>query len=287
MNPAARIIQIADIMNRLGNRLGDKHFDLNQQFHNLVWMGDLNYRLESTKLRHLHDDYDTFRLDQKMGNAWVGFKEPKKADNFFPTYVHDEIEMIRVDWPRKVYRTLYKEPIYKGRSVKERCPGWCDRIIYSQLSFSDAKKDMYDPVVANDKTNMKYVYEAVHKVQGCDISDHAPVFGVYSLTSRMYIPVQVFNTTVVNDENCNDSELLSSLKNKSLDSITETKVLDTCYNECTTSPEIPPKIPKIPQGVELPFGRHVCFIIFFLQKSRIFFFFGKKILYLTNFFFFW
>ena len=34
------------------------------------------------------------------------------------------------DWPRAVYHTMFREPIYKGGRVKERVPGWCDRILF-------------------------------------------------------------------------------------------------------------------------------------------------------------
>jgi len=43
------------------------------------------------------------------------------------------------DWVSQVYRTRYKEQIYKGGKVKERTPGYCDRILFCSLPDAAAR----------------------------------------------------------------------------------------------------------------------------------------------------
>ena len=81
-------------------------------------------------------------LDQQEYDLWHGFYEPPKAEDFYPTYKKHErpdppIDFSQPDWPYHCYRTLYKEPQYKGGKWKERVPGWCDRILLRHMKPLD------------------------------------------------------------------------------------------------------------------------------------------------------
>lgn len=106
-----------------------------------------------------------FVRDQAEFDLFHGFYEPDKADDFYPTYKKFErygacpeacassvwlvfsmgftcspnppVDYSQPDWPDKCYRTLYKEPQYKGGKWKERVPGWCDRILLRHMQPHD------------------------------------------------------------------------------------------------------------------------------------------------------
>eukprot|EP00941_MAST-03F_sp_MAST-3F-sp1_P003386 g3386.t1 len=220
-NREGRSEQVSDIIEELGNELGCKNFDLTSQFHNIVWMGDLNYRLEGVScsdvlkgiggkeedLRNLRERYDSLLDDIKIGKAFVKFIEPKMSEGFFPTYKMFEgrfnfdssnggdWKKILSDssWPSKLYRTKYKEPIYKGGLVKERCPSWCDRILTSALTQQKPSSNFFVAKLTPEKMpghNTDF-YKAMHVKENLDISDHAPVFACFSLKSRPFVPVAV------------------------------------------------------------------------------------------------
>ncbi|KAK1933708.1 hypothetical protein P3T76_011922 [Phytophthora citrophthora] len=70
------------------------------------------------------------------------FREPAKWPTFYPTYkkikcrsklpLSGSVTGTGQDtrWAQHVYQTEYREPFYKGGRVRERVPGWCDRILF-------------------------------------------------------------------------------------------------------------------------------------------------------------
>jgi hypothetical protein len=126
--------------------LGEKGMDCMNQFHHLIWMGDLNYRLDFTELfgeeaataktppPELFDEIqklvDTKALgpllasDQlvrarERGDAWVGFQEGDICHE--PTF--------------KVKRAVGFE--YN----KQRSPAYCDRILWRSLPGVEARQE--------------------------------------------------------------------------------------------------------------------------------------------------
>ncbi|RHY04896.1 hypothetical protein DYB25_003168 [Aphanomyces astaci] len=138
-NDTYRRDQIRLLNTNLGKVMGHPYFDLTQQFHHVVWMGDLNYRivkmdatevcrlLTEDRIEELHDRGDGLLNDRKQG-IFEGFKEPDKFHNFYPTYkkfpLRGHVDMDDPRWPERVYRVLYKEPFYKGNvdgTILYRC----------------------------------------------------------------------------------------------------------------------------------------------------------------------
>ncbi|EQC30389.1 hypothetical protein SDRG_11965 [Saprolegnia diclina VS20] len=189
-NDTYRREQIRILNTQLGKVMGHPSFDLTEQFHHVVWMGDLNYRivnmdasdvlrlLSANKIDELHERGDGLLNDRKHG-IFEGFIEPRKFPDFFPTYkkfpLRGAVDMTMPDWPERVYRTLYKEPFYKGGQVKKRVPGWCDRI----LVYSTPIRNSY---LAAEKVESPFApaklidnYKSINDGIGMDISDHSPV----------------------------------------------------------------------------------------------------------------
>ncbi|OQR92803.1 hypothetical protein ACHHYP_03187 [Achlya hypogyna] len=189
-NDTYRREQIRILNTQLGKVMGHPYFDLTEQFHHVVWMGDLNYRivnmdasdvlrlLSANKIDELHERGDGLLNDRKHG-IFDGFIEPRKFPDFYPTYkkfpLRGAVDTSVPDWPERVYRTLYKEPFYKGGQVKKRVPGWCDRI----LVYSTPIRNSY---LAAEKVESPFApgklidnYKSINDGMGMDISDHSPV----------------------------------------------------------------------------------------------------------------
>lgn len=114
--------------------------DMLNQFHHVIWMGDLNYRLdfgdqgdketpspetfaalvaeiEAGRLPELYRDCDQLRRELAEGRAFAGFTDLQPA--FKPTF--------------KVERN---QPLtYKS----QRSPAWCDRVLYRSLPGFQAR----------------------------------------------------------------------------------------------------------------------------------------------------
>ncbi|EEY58820.1 uncharacterized protein PITG_11794 [Phytophthora infestans T30-4] len=126
----------------------------------VVWMGDFNYRIQvlegsevlhyltAGRLQELHDHYDSMTEDLKHVPGLKSFREPAKWPTFYPTY-KKVASRSRLPlsgsttgtgrdtrWAQHVYQTTYREPFYKGGRVRERVPGWCDRILYCSRADS-------------------------------------------------------------------------------------------------------------------------------------------------------
>ncbi|KAA0164995.1 hypothetical protein FNF28_03618 [Cafeteria roenbergensis] len=142
----ARLVQYRDVCKSLGAKLGNSFFQLNEQFHHVVFMGDFNYRCERiggeealalirrgaahSRLLPLHDSMLRHRAET---GAWDGYDEPPMAPTLWPTYKKYEQRPLTdttVDgWAAGVYRIKFREPVYKGGRVMDRVPGWCDRVL--------------------------------------------------------------------------------------------------------------------------------------------------------------
>merc|ERR1712157_371349 len=92
--------------------------------------------------------------------------------DFYPTYKKFEsrepIDMNQPNWPELTYRVQHKQPFYKGGSIKERVPSWCDRIL--TYTHQDTLSKLI-PHSIHDYHN----YRSINTGVGMDISDHSPV----------------------------------------------------------------------------------------------------------------
>eukprot|EP01034_Spumella_vulgaris_P021629 gene21629-27668_t len=146
----------------LGAQLGETGYHLQEQFHHVIWFGDLNYRLvdtsgnrmpvdTATKLledgrlfRTLFETHDQLNQEKKNQLVFFGFREPTPFPNFYPSYKKLEnrapVDYTKPSWVKNTYRTHYKEPFYKGGKLKERTPGFTDRVLYH--SMADLVEDL-------------------------------------------------------------------------------------------------------------------------------------------------
>ena len=139
--------QYRELVVGLGEKLGIAKLDLQSQFHHIIWTGDLNYRCversgepmaseralaflqrgNNFELFSEHDQLTQERQAQEVFGTQIGWTEPTPHPCFFPTYKkrekREKTDYSDPEWARTVYRTRYKEPIYKGGNVKERTPG--------------------------------------------------------------------------------------------------------------------------------------------------------------------
>lgn len=198
-NDSYRREQIRNLNANLGKVMGHANFDLTEQFHHVVWMGDMNYRivhldpdivlhmLEEGRNTELHDKFDGLLNDRRNGGVFDGFTEPNKFPDFYPTYKkfpkRGRVIYQSPSWSRLVYRVLYKEPFYKGGKVKKRVPGWCDRILIHSLLVSDSKL-MPEKVLSPFDEPQTWIdnYRSVNDGDGMDVSDHSPVYATFTLS---------------------------------------------------------------------------------------------------------
>ena len=236
MKRDTRRLQYKELIGALGEKLGEAGFGFTSQFHHVVWAGDLNYRcvelggepmpadkaialLSAGSNGALFEDHDQLNQERRAGEVFAGFCEPAPDPHFFPTYKKVEgrdrfeapVDYGLPDWPNRVYRTKYKEPIYKGGNVKERCPGYTDRILFHSLP--DAAPRLVPerrPLVLTDaaptapsrrpsaleagtaaseegggETSTIALecdnYRSVNEGPGMSVSDHSPVFATFLL----------------------------------------------------------------------------------------------------------
>jgi hypothetical protein len=147
-------------------KLGNKDIDINNQFHYMFWLGDLNYRLEapretvldlikSTDLERLLA-LDQLFLWKHRGEVFHGFEEHTIA--FMPTYRFD----------RSIFDQQGKR-IYSEE--KMRVPSWTDRVLWRGLPNCPIEVMKYD---------------AVHSVA---TSDHSPIFCTFCVSARLTVPM--------------------------------------------------------------------------------------------------
>lgn len=205
-----RAQQYRDLVERFGRKLGGRGFQLNEQFHHVVWMGDMNYKchtisaneavtmLETGRRAEMFDKYDGMNKEKRDTGIYYNYLEPIMAPDFYPTYKkvegrgnieHDEEDP---SWVRRVYVTEFKEPFYKGGRIVERVPGWCDRIQYhsirsraGQLVPELLDDDGLGAVEAGSDGGPATAAGAMHNYHSVntelDGSDHSPVFCTWSL----------------------------------------------------------------------------------------------------------
>jgi len=191
---AERVDQYRKVVDGLGNTLGNKFFQLNSQFHHILWMGDMNYRLMDIEIdkavsllsagnfKELHDKHDELACELGRGNIFVGYEEPKKDfdGGFCPSYKKDVARECEdhtdPDWVSKTYLVDFKQQWYKGGRVKVRIPAWCDRMLVHSLE--DRKGDMTPERVSAAADN----YNAINDV--LLTSDHSPVYCYYTLAVK-------------------------------------------------------------------------------------------------------
>lgn len=201
-NDTYRREQVRNLNANLGKVMGHYSFDLTEQFHHVVWMGDMNYRivhLDPQMVLHmlaegrnleLHDKFDGLLNDRRASGIFDGFTEPNKFPDFYPTYKklpkRGFVNETLPSWPTLVYRVLYKEPFYKGGKVKKRVPGWCDRILVHSLLVSDSKlvPEKVESPFDGDGRDVEWIdnYRSVNHGHGMDVSDHSPVFATFLLS---------------------------------------------------------------------------------------------------------
>ena len=189
-----RRAQYQEIVDRLGSKLGGRGFGLNESFHHIVWMGDLNTHCKGVSAadavelirtgRHLQLllSHDELLMEKEAGTSFWEYEEPLMAPRFFPTYKklpgRGIVDTRDPDWVSSVYCTAYKEPFYKGGRVQERVPSWTDRIQYHSLPdrWGELLPESLD---ASRPDASPHNYHAIN--DALDTSDHSPIFATFSL----------------------------------------------------------------------------------------------------------
>lgn len=167
----------------------------------VIWMGDFNYRLQHVsstqvvqlltagRVQEVHA-YDSMTRDLQHVPGLRSFREPVKWPTFYPTYkkvpYRSRLPLSgsitgtgkSTRWTQHVYKTQYREPLYKGGRVRERVPGWCDRILFCSREAGGynglevEQVPWMDPSVPRDPV-MRDNYRALNdELRG---SDHSPV----------------------------------------------------------------------------------------------------------------
>jgi len=185
--------------------LGDKHFSIISQVHHVVVFGDLNYRITEVTADQVLKEitkaaspmsvwkYDTMRKDIVKGLAFSGFREPRPREDFLPTYkkkTRRRVEIKKYDsgkldvkksnkWLFDVYRTKYKEPMYKGGAIHERIPSFTDRVIVYSLPTLRRKDDLSFEKDSAPYQFQKFKYPNADNygcIYGLAFSDHTPIY---------------------------------------------------------------------------------------------------------------
>jgi hypothetical protein len=151
--------QIRELIINLGSKSGEKGWNLNEQFHHILWCGDLNYRLvdstgnlipeesscqmlEDNLSLTLFDKHDELNQEKRNKFIFYGFREPTPAPDFFPSYKkisnRQKQDYSKKDWVKKTYQTAKKDNFWNQE--KKSCLGYSDRILYHSLV--DLAKDL-------------------------------------------------------------------------------------------------------------------------------------------------
>jgi hypothetical protein len=214
----ARKQQYRDLSEKISGLLCAPGLEMTTQFHHVVWVGDMNYRcveadggplmkpdavlkaLECGEVRKLYDDHDGLNVARKAEDVFYRYREAEPFPDFLPTYkLYEDREVAnptKQGWARQHFCTRYKEPFYKGGHVKDRTPGFCDRILFhSQVDrypYLEPETVEAPLEVLHEQTDgggfartplrtRLHNYQAVSGGAGFSSSDHAPVFATFRL----------------------------------------------------------------------------------------------------------
>lgn len=156
-------------------QLGLKSYDILNQFHHVIWSGDLNYRIDADFHKTIEDMNNrnfapliaADQLTNEMAQLKVlaGFKEGPL--NFAPTY----------RWDRHTTEVSNK---------REQTPSWTDRILWRSF--------------ANTEDELTFLsYRSIPDAYG---SDHRPVIATFSLQPRIaYAGTQLYSVATHNAQN--------------------------------------------------------------------------------------
>lgn len=148
---------------------------------------------------------DSLLTELKNGRVFYNFHEPKPRKDFYPTYKKkpnrqfdfarnpEDLKQASVSSQEtclslldKTYRTKYKEPFYKGGTVQDRIPSFCDRLLFRSLeSTSGQLVAEYDNGILNCQQGVSFNdcnnYGCIpHNLMG---SDHSAIYCGLNLKS--------------------------------------------------------------------------------------------------------
>ena len=127
-----RRTEYMDLCERLGKKLGGRGFQLNEQFHHIVWMGDLGYKTHTLKAdqavrlvsqgrhREMMVRFDELNRDLEDRRILYEFHEPNHAPDFMPTYrkhttrCEQRVPTSSSKWAKATYNTQFQEAFYLG-----------------------------------------------------------------------------------------------------------------------------------------------------------------------------
>lgn len=197
-----RCTDIADIID--GIRLGDDEMPFTNQFTHVIWMGDLNFRIdleaeEADRLARERDwktlyEHDQLRKARAAEHALYLFKEGPLS--FPPTYKHQPGAPPDASSGVRPYS-----------ATKNRTPSWCDRVLWS--SFPEA-----------DLNLIPGSYQSAPSV--CS-SDHSPVSAVF----EMSVPKPVFQVSAANVSHLDLIIRISGLRARNLLAVSDPFVVFT------------------------------------------------------------
>ncbi|XP_057853523.2 uncharacterized protein LOC131063643 isoform X2 [Cryptomeria japonica] len=159
-------------------RVGFQSMDLLNQFHHVFWMGDLNYRLDFTKIqenpmtpeRHFWHAQVKQILDGNFKQLlqYDELLREKSASRVLHGFMEGDIKFPPTFKMQKESSNLY---------CHKRMPAWCDRVLWRTLEGCDAKILTYThcPTILT--------------------SDHKPVSATFALTTHSLPPSIFGNTT--------------------------------------------------------------------------------------------
>lgn len=117
----------------------DSSLPLWQCCEHVIWIGDMNFRVEADDpekildalikgdLRKLKSTSDSLTAEMRSGNLFQGFEEPSMDRWMFPSYKRSENWPMlqdsashekRARWVRETFVIQFQEPMYKGGRTK-------------------------------------------------------------------------------------------------------------------------------------------------------------------------
>lgn len=214
--------QYQHLFMELGGKLAENSFHMNEQFHHVIWLGDMNHRLvdisgnllpidtavkmleDGRIMRSLFETHDELNRDKKQQIIFFNYREASPYPNFYPTYRkirnHGPVDYSSAAWVRNTYLLSEKESFFKGGKLKEYVPGFSDRILY--YSMVDLAEDFVPESLPADleilgDTTMDCTsdqpvrtvinidnYRSVNDGEGMTVSEHTPVYCTFLLRLR-------------------------------------------------------------------------------------------------------